>query len=209
MNKITLDYCDLAWSTTDVQVESPWVVDLYNSHDEVQARLSYYRFLHALVRVIKPEFVLEIGVEQGIASAFLLDAAGWVNAEVIGIDLNHSHVAENVLQQRGDYHFIHGNSLDVSTVVEVVKIAANRIGLVFQDSSHHYWESSREFTYYVPHLCNDAVWVCDDVHTAFHDPKVDPPGKSMVDYFKGLPGFDNKRIYPYANGGNAIGVCLL
>jgi hypothetical protein len=53
-----------------------------------------------------------------------------------------------------------------------------------------------------------AVWVCDDILPVFHDPKVDPPGKSMVEYFNERSG--EKRLYPkMLNKGGTIGVIIV
>ena len=82
-----------------------------------------------------------------------------------------------------------------------------KIGIVFQDSSHHYNISKLEWELYQPLLDENAIWICDDIISAFHDTRVDPPGKGMVEYFNELPG--EKKLYPNTlHAGNAVGVIL-
>lgn len=57
-------------------------------------------------------------------------------------------------------------------------------------------------------LGSPAIWICDDITPAFHDPLIDPPGKGMVQYFEALPG--DKRLYENVlHFGNTQGIILL
>lgn len=157
---------------------------------------------------------LEIGVEHGLASAHMCAAAAAYGGQVAGVDVNgHCIPARKLGEWYGNYHFIQGNSTADETLreVEVLTEFYGKIGLVFQDSSHHYWASQAEWRAYTHYLGKNAVWVCDDITPAFHDPNVDPPGKGMVQYWEGLPVVqDRKRLYPDAlHFGNTVGVVLL
>lgn len=81
-----------------------------------------------------------------------------------------------------------------------------KLGVVFQDSSHHYEASRKEWNLYSQLLDENAIWIADDITKDFWDKNIDPPGKGMVQYFEELPG--EKRLYPYA-GSNCQGIILL
>jgi predicted O-methyltransferase YrrM len=161
-------------------------------------RIRYYRFLYHLARTYKPQLALEIGVQEGYGSGYMCEAG----IQVIGIDL------EQVDLFRVNYHFIRGDSTKVFDQVSDLVDRFGKLGLVFQDSSHHYEPSKTEWGLYSGLLADGAVWVCDDITEAFYDPLVDPPGKGMVQYFEELPG--DKRLYENSlHNGNAMGVVLI
>lgn len=156
------------------------------------------------MRWFEPAVALEIGVESGMASAFMVRASAEYGGHVVGIDLNDPGLAAP------NYHFIPGDSTQPNTVLKVAEIVYHfgAIGLVFQDSSHHYQASRDEWRLYSALLDARAVWICDDITPAFHDPKIDPPGKGMVQYFDELPG--EKRLYKdVLHFGNIQGIVLV
>lgn len=125
---------------------------------------------------------------------------------VIGID--HQNKMHPYIS--GTFNFIEGDATDLSTWVIVRELVHDygKIGLVYQDSSHHYEASRREFELYAQFLAPGAIWICDDITPAFHDPLIDPPGKGMVQYFEELPG--DKRLYSdVLHYGNTQGIVLL
>lgn len=129
-------------------------------------------------------------------------AAQQYDGMVIGIDINGF-----TRKPSENYYFIQGDSTNITTFNKVLKMTQELgpIGIVFQDSSHHYEASKQEWALYSRLLDNNSIWICDDIHPAFHDPLVDPPGKGMVQYFDELPG--PKRLYPYA-GNNCQGIVI-
>ncbi len=143
---------------------------------------------------------MEIGIQTGTASAYMC-AAG---SHVIGID-----VLTDIMAMPDSFHFIHGDSTDTSTYDEVVRLVVKygRIGLVYQDSSHHYLASKKEWELYSQLLSPNAIWICDDITPAFYAEGVDPPGKGMIQYFDELPG--DKRLYQdVLHFGNRQGIVL-
>lgn len=152
----------------------------------------------------QPRIALEIGVEAGTASAYMAMAAQTYDGMVIGIDLNDfSHKPGN------NYYFIKGDSTTITVFNKVFHFVQEigPVGVVYQDSSHHYLESIKEWELYSQLLGKDAIWICDDITPAFHDPKIDPPGKGMVQYFEQLPG--DKRLFPMVlHRGNTQGIIL-
>lgn len=159
--------------------------------------------------VRKPKVSLELGIQWGTASAHLAEAGQSFGGLVIGVDpIKHRRLTW--LKNYSNFTFIHGRSIDEDVVIAITKLVKNTgpIGLVYQDSSHHYLDSIREWELYSPLLDKNAIWICDDITPAFYDPKVDPPGKGMVQYFNELPG--QKQLYINSlHFGNAQGVILL
>lgn len=155
-----------------------------------------------MVRTFRPKVALEIGVESGLASMHMAEAAKEYGGLVVGIDINACRHPQH------NYEFILGSSLErIDYVTEITK-QYGLIGLVYQDSSHHYEESRQEWQLYSKLLDSPAIWICDDITKDFHDPLIDPPGKGMVQYFEELPG--DKRLYPNVlHFGNTQGIILL
>uniref|UniRef100_A0A6M3M3S4 Putative methyltransferase n=1 Tax=viral metagenome TaxID=1070528 RepID=A0A6M3M3S4_9ZZZZ len=192
-------------------LEDPFLAQLIEQYyGSISPNLNYYRFLYGLVSLCKPSLALEIGVELGVASAHMASAASAYGGHVVGVDHNFHHVPGRLIGEiYGNYDFVVGESLDAQTVLKVKDLVARYgpIGVVYQDSSHHYVASIREWETYSAFLGEGAIWVCDDITPAFHDPKIDPPGKGMVQYFEGLPG--EKMLIPdILHTGNTIGVVV-
>lgn len=194
-------------------VPDEWLESLQAQFNQ---RQNYYRFLYYLALVRQPKTILEIGTYFGIGSAYLAAAAKDYGGQVIGIDLNSHEMTEpleksGLINSRyGNYRFIQGDSTSESVAEQVRELVKGfgPIGIVFQDSSHHYRASCQEWDIYTQLLDREAVWICDDITPAFYDPKLDPPGKGMVQYFNERPG--EKRLYRnILHLGNAIGVILI
>lgn len=85
---------------------------------------------------------LEIGVENGLASMHMTEAAKSYGGLVVGIDIN------SCRHPLSNYEFIHASSLDSASYVEQLISEHGPLGLVYQDSSHHYEESRQEWALY-------------------------------------------------------------
>ena len=150
----------------------------------------YRRFLYWLVKELQPEAALELGVDGGQTSALM--AAGNRDTVVIGVD--HRGLKEEAAPFRfPNFRFLHCDSLGaVEGVRRLLTMSwARRLGVVFQDSSHHAEPSRLEWQYYQPLLAEDFCWVCDDITPAFQ--MADEP-LGMVGYFDALPG--RKKLFP-------------
>jgi len=184
-----------------------WLEQLQTEYDQHE---NYYRFLYHLTLARQPKIVLEIGTFQGVATAHLCAATSTYGGQVIGLDLNQHHTTKELIPQYYDnLHFIEGDSTKAEVYGKVYELVEEygRIGLVYQDSSHHYEASCQEWAMYTRLLDNEAIWVCDDITPAFWDPLIDPPGKGMVQYFDTLSG--NKRLYKdVLHYGNVMGILL-
>jgi len=157
----------------------------------------YRRFLHHLCRVMGLPS-LELGVDGGHTSALMAAAGGLT----IGVD--HRGMGPTAPPLKfGNYRFLWCDTLGAVEGVRRI-LDGQKLGVVFQDSSHHAEPSRLEWQYYQPLLAPGAVWVCDDVTESFRMPD-EPLG--MLGYFEGLPG--HKLTFPGMHLGNVIGVVLL
>ena len=193
---------------------NPWsqpmlgrLIDKFYPH--INTCLNYYKFLYYMVAEMKPAVAVEIGVEFGVASAHMCAAAHAYGGKVIGIDKNSLKVCEKEIHQAwpGIYTFIHGDSTQVSDLVEAMVDKHGKIGVLFQDSSHHYAPSCLEWDLYSPLMAEGGVWVCDDVTPAFFEYGVDE--KSMVEYFDERPARHKMKYPNVLHYGNTVGVILL
>jgi cephalosporin hydroxylase len=168
--------------------------------------LLYCRFLYWLVLNIKPAVALEIGVEFGLASAHMCSAAKEYGGHVVGLDLHwHDVPGTKIPEHYDNYYFFTADSTtdDAKRYVESMVDKFGKIGVVYQDSSHHYAPSVREWDIYSKMLSKDAIWVCDDITPAFFEKGVD--AKSMVAYFDERPG-KHIKFPNILHFGNTIGV---
>lgn len=184
----------------------PYLDELFNSYKEhIWQSLNYYRFLYWLVHNYKPAVSIEIGVEYGVASAHMCSAAKEYGGQVIGVDIHTHQVPHGLNDHYGNYTFLITGSIigETLNVVKTIVEKYGKVGVVYQDSSHHYAESVLEWELYHPFLDENAIWVCDDILPAFFERGVD--AKSMVAYFDERPG--THMLFPQIlHKGNTIGV---
>lgn len=193
-------------------LNDPWLDVLTQDYmDSVSTRLNYYRFLYHLVGLREPRTVLELGVECGLASAHMCAAcvredANARGSRVIGVDLNwHETPGERISKKYNHYRFLVGDSVELYPRVESIVCKTGLISVVYQDSSHHYGHSCKEWELYSRLLSRNAIWVCDDIILA-HKPPED--SKGMVDYFNERPGV--KMTFPdVLHYGNTMGVIMM
>ena len=162
----------------------------------------YRRFLYWLVKELRPEAAMELGVDGGQTSALM--AAANRDTRVIGVD--HRGLKDRAAPFKyPNFHFLNCDSLGAVEGVRTLLTMgwARKLGVVFQDSSHHAEPSRLEWQYYQPLLAEQFVWACDDITPAFQ--MADEP-KGMIGYFDALPG--RKRLYPGLHRGSVIGVVL-
>lgn len=202
MKKITFNTVQ-KWIKASKKPLKDEVLELFQQDFFGDFRHEYYRFFYHMVAEMKPKIALEIGIDHGHTVAHM--AAGNPGTLAIGID-RRGGCAKNI-PIFSNARIIYANSLECEDAISSIVAKHGQIGIVFQDSSHHYGESKQEFYLYSKFLTKNAIWVCDDVTPDFHDPINDPPGKSMVEYFNELPG--RKKTYENLHYGTAMGVSLL
>lgn len=172
-----------------------------------EMRHQYYRFFYHMVKELGPAIALEIGVHH--CHCMIHMAYGNRDTLAVGMDFNmiyarpgfDKYAPQNAKLLNTDSLSFEAE-MAISNLVEIY----GKIGVVFQDSSHHYEASHKEFEVYSKYLAPGAIWCCDDIMDVFHDPLIDPPGKSMLTYFHELPG--DKKLYPGLHHGSVIGVLL-
>jgi cephalosporin hydroxylase len=117
---------------------------------------------------------------------------------VLGIDLQDVGFAALFRWER--FAHVKDSSIDRPTYVYVRDWAEwyGGIDVVFQDSSHDYDESCKEWDLYSPLMTEGGVWVCDDIVPGF---------EGMERYFAERPGvhFEFPELHPEDN----VGVILL
>lgn len=161
----------------------------------------YYQLLSELYyRLESP--ILEIGCYYGCAAACALDGVTSANDNRLpyfGIDICPVPFAHE------KFILIPDDSTREVVADQVRKIADlyGGFSLIFQDSSHHYKASVKEWELYSPMLREGGIWLADDVTDAFKRPEDE---KSMLGYFNDLPG--NKKIYHDLHIGSAMGVII-
>ena len=148
--------------------------------------------------------VFEIGCDYGCAAACALDRGkdGYRlnSAPYFGIDIKPVPYAHD------NFHLIYGDSNNEAIAHQLAKVAEMYGGFscVFQDSSHYYEESKKEWELYSPMVRKGGIWMADDILPSFKKPGDD---KGMVEYWNELPG--EKRLYDDLHIGSRIGVLLL
>ncbi len=118
----------------------------------------YYLYLNALVRVVRPHRVLELGTCQGGSTLFTLLALP-VGADLCTVDIVDR--ADFLKEFGGDRRLrrVVANDLDLSAVKP-----QDGIDVLFIDTEHSYDQVSREWELYRPFLSPSAVVAFDDIH---------------------------------------------
>ena len=160
----------------------------------IEQSKDHVKLIQQIIRDLRAKVYVEIGVWKG-------DTISKIKCEnKIGIDVN---------ELLGDFIFITGKAHEQKNEVSKLIKRIGRIDVLYQDSSHHFEESKREWEAFRPMMRPGGVWICDDITTSFHDPDIDPPCKSMVNYFEEIPE-NNKRLYPNVlHKGSTQGIILL
>jgi predicted O-methyltransferase YrrM len=137
------------------------------------------RWLYTLIRVLRPETVIETGVAHGSSSWLILNAMrrndrGTLHSiDLPGRDTHHGYnvavsqtgsIVPEVLRAR--WNLIIGDS-----AAELPRLLGevDQVDVFFHDSDHSYEAMRSEFDVVVPRLCAGSVLVADDVqkNTAF------------------------------------------
>lgn len=159
----------------------------------------YYQLISSLYHRLEGP-ILEIGCYYGCAAACALDGTENLNTmPYYGIDINPVPFAHR------KFILIPDDSTREVVADQVRKIADlyGGFSLIFQDSSHHYKASVKEWELYFPMLREGGIWLSDDVTESFKRPEDE---KSMLGYFNDLPG--EKKIYHDLHIGSAMGVII-
>lgn len=164
----------------------------------------YYNFLKRLaIEADDPGVFLEIGVYYGCVAAHLATIGTLLTH--VGLDINPIPFSDHrSIMIRGDSVGVCENGLPTHEVVKRIAEKCGGVQFVFQDSSHHYDESVKEWELYSPLVRKGGLWISDDITPAF---KLPEEPKGMVEYWNELPG--DKRLYSDLHIGSTIGVIRL
>lgn len=178
----------------------PFLERLTQSCVHTTTRHNYYRFLYHLVKEVKPNLSVELGVEYGLVGAYMYAAN---HKRIIGID--HNPIPDYTQPY---YHYCHGDTRRSSHYLDAFVALHGKVGILFQDSSHHYAPSCEEWDLYSPYLADGAIWICDDITPAFFEKGVDK--FSMVHYWENyLPKQNKKMLFPdVLHKGNTMGIMI-
>jgi len=111
-------------------------------YDEFRHR--YYRFFYHMIKEMKPYIAVEIGVNHGHGLVHM--AAG--NSETVAVGIDHRDCIDSCYKQFTNCQVYCVDSLESEEIIKNITNKYGRIGVVFQDSSHHYNASHKEFKIY-------------------------------------------------------------
>lgn len=123
-------------------------------------------FLYALVRAIKPRFVLETGTCQGystneIARAIAANGCGHVVTADISADTGAA------VQQDLKQHVTFVRSLSPGSLPRILETKGEKVDIFFHDSSHSYLNTLSELVCVAPFLASNAIVACHDAKLDF------------------------------------------
>lgn len=134
----------------------------------------YYRFLHKLVKLYKPELVVECGTYLGFGAAHM--AIGNRNTQVYTIDVAPHPSVYSITTLYKNIHLLIGKTTDPKIYTELAA-TDKKIGLLFLDSEHDGFTATYEYEMYSHLFADECVVACDDI--------LDP---RMKTFWKQLPG---------------------
>lgn len=133
----------------------------------------------------KPEAVVELGVAHGggtIFLAHLLDLVGNSSAEVVGIDIDLSHVAD---LRHPRIRLVEGKCLDPGTVRRVTELCKGRKTMVIADCDHNKDHVLEELRTYSPLVSTGCYYVVEDgICDVMGWPPVPGPQAACIEYLR-------------------------
>ena len=142
---------------------------------------TYYLYLNALVRILRPRKVLELGTDIGRSAAFMMMSLPQ-QSRLITVEIG-TQPRTDLEPFEGDprLSIVQGNDLDLKIYGG---LALEGIDLLYLDSDHTFEQISREWALYRPYLSDGACVAMDDIHLnpgmeqfweSLHCPKIDAP----------------------------------
>jgi len=126
-------------------------------------RRPYYRFCTELADVVKANFIVELGIDEGDCSGHF--ALGRLEALVVGIDIHKdgeepskkcvevAHYFPNFVYRRGW----------TWNEINYIKSMQMPIDILFIDSWHEFDYFAKDWNDYAPYLGNNSVFLMDDL----------------------------------------------
>jgi len=165
--------------------------------------------LYSLVRIVRPQIVVETGTNRGASTAFILKAlhdAGCTKSKVISIEYEDGPEVGMLIPQelRANLKIVKG---DIRDLILDQKTIPSEIDFFLHDSSHKYEHQFWEFTQFWPLISSGGILASHDVdlnssfstfvtQTYHHiSGKTDPSKTTHADWGRcGKLGFIQKRV---------------
>lgn len=128
--------------------------------DDSTPNAFYYRFMHELVRLVKPACIVETGTRLGNSAAQMADACP--ESTIVTFDVDPA--AKEHVKNLGFPNVV-AVIADSSSpaAVEAVRSRFDAIDLLFLDSEHSYTVVSSEYKTYAPLVRKGGILLFDDV----------------------------------------------
>ena len=163
MNKLSLD--QIKFLADSVLRERPstvpgWAWEL----PCVQSPRTYYAFLHALVRAVQPEFIVELGTDQGTSAAFLATATD-VQVVSVDCDARATNRVREIAKTHGLTNLVGYCDDTISPeAIATIQSYGKQIGMLFVDTEHSFAHISKETRAYFPLMVEGGIVAYDDIH---------------------------------------------
>lgn len=124
-------------------------------------------FLYYIVRIKKPELIIETGVATGMSSFFILKAMSENSSgKLISTDIRYDagEIVPNYLKNRWDFVLLKRD--DKSQFKKFIN-NFDKIDIFFHDSDHSYWWQTLEYNLSFKHLKNYGLLISDDIDNSY------------------------------------------
>lgn len=151
-------------------------------------------FLYYVIRIKKPEFVIETGVATGQTSFFILKAMNENNfGKLFSTDIRYDagEIVPDYLKNRWDFTVL---KRDSKKSFEKFINNFDKIDIFFHDSDHSYWWQTLEYNIAFNHIKKDGLLISDDIDNSYAF--LDFVNKNKMDF------------YSFFNGGSIGGVII-
>jgi len=151
-------------------------------------------FLYYIVRIKKPELMIETGVATGLSSFFILKAMSENNfGKLVSTDIRYDagEIVPDYLRNRWNFILL---KRDNKNQFKKFINGFDKIDIFFHDSDHSYWWQNLEYVYSFEHIKKGGLLVSDDIDNSY----------AFLDFVK-----KNKlAFYSFFNVGSMAGVII-
>jgi predicted O-methyltransferase YrrM len=122
------------------------------------------QLLFRIVKYFQPKTILEIGTSLGLATSAL--ALGNPNSYILSLEgcNNTLTIAENLFNKNFsniNYEFV---NTEFNYLLKAYNLQPTIFNLIFFDGNHSKTATLNYFELLLPTICNDSVWIFDDIH---------------------------------------------
>jgi predicted O-methyltransferase YrrM len=121
------------------------------------------RLLFRLTQYHQPARILEIGTSLGLATSSL--ALGNKNATIITVEGCSTTASQcQLMLQKFDWNHVKSIISEFDIFLKTYNLKPEPINMIFFDGNHSKAATLRYFELLLPTICNDTVWIFDDIH---------------------------------------------